>query len=131
MCTVGRGPPITQPVGVIYTCRSDDALLISELAGWCRDGSLIRCTVLVTASQSVTTPFPAVADTDVEAAFSAVDTAVCVNARLCPEILRAELEHSQKPLRVVVSGPEGFNAACKTMLKQLGLGAEAVTVLSA
>ena len=30
----------------------DDALLIPELAGLCRDGSLSRCTVLVTASQS-------------------------------------------------------------------------------
>ena len=131
-CFGGR-PPVTQPVSVIYSCRSDDALLIPELAGLCREGSLRRCTVLVTASQSAKTPFPGVADTDVAAAFSEVDNAVCVNARLSPEILRSELTRLQKPLRVVVSGPAGFNGACKSMLKQLDdeLGPEAVTILSA
>ena len=129
----GAKPPVTQPVSAIYSCRTDDALLIPELAGLCREGSLRRCTVLVTASQSAKTPFPGVADTDVAAAFSEVDSAVCVNARLSPEILRSELTRLQKPLRVVVSGPAGFNGACKSMLKQLDdeLGPEAVTILSA
>ena len=73
------------------------------------------------------------ADADIAAAFSEVDNAVCVNARLSPEILQAELARLQKPLRVVVSGPAGFNGACKSMLKQLDaeLGPEAVTILSA
>ena len=131
-CFGGR-PPVTQPVSVMYSCRSDDALLIPELAGLCRQGSLSRCTVLVTPSQSAKTPFPGVADTDVAAAFSEVDNAVCVDARLSPEILQAELARLQKPLRVVVSGPAGFNGACKSMLKQLDaeLGPKAVTILSA
>ena len=43
------------------------------------------------------------------------------------------MDRLERPLRVVVSGPEGFNGACKSMLQQLDgdLGAEAVTVLSA
>ena len=91
------------------------------------------CTVLLTPSQALTTPFPHVADTDVAAAFEGLDNAVCANARLSLELLRAELFYLQRPLRVVVSGPEGFNAACKSMLKQIDddLGAEAVTILSA
>ena len=131
-CFGGR-PPVTQPISVIFSCRTDDALLIPELAGLCREGSLARCTVLLTASQSITTPFPDTADVDVAAAFAELDNAVCVNARLSPEMLRAELSLLAKPLRVVVSGPESFNAACKSMLKQIDndLGAEAVTILSA
>ena len=129
----GASPPIKQPVSVMYTCRSDDALLIPELADLCRQGSLARCTVLLTASQAGATPFPAVADTDVVAAFSGLDHAACVDARLSVELLRAELFYLDKPMRVVISGPESFNRACKTMLKQIddALGAEAVTVLSA
>jgi hypothetical protein len=129
----GNRAPITQPVSVIHSCRTDDALLIPELARWCRDGSLARCTVLLTASQSVKAAFAETADVDVSAAFAELDNAVCVNARLSPETLRAELSLMEKPLRVVVSGPESFNGACKSMLKQIDddLGAEAVTILSA
>jgi hypothetical protein len=129
----GPRVPITQPVTAIYSCRSDDALLIPEMARLCLDGSLTRCMVLVTPSQAVTTPFPDVADTDIEAAFSQLDNAVCINARLSLALLQAEMNHLQKPVRVVVSGPESFNAACKCMLKQidLDLEAEGVTILSA
>ena len=131
----GPRPPITNtPVHVMYSCRSDDALLVPELAGWCKDGSLARCTVLVTpAHAAAAAPFPDVADVDVASAFATVDSAVCVNARLSPELVRAELSQMQKPHRVVVSGPEGFNAAVKAMLSQIDdeLGAAAVTVLSA
>ena len=131
----GPRPPITStPVHVMYSCRSDDALLVPELAGWCKDGSLARCTLLVTpAHAAAAAPFPDVADVDVASAFATVDSAVCVNARLSPELVRAELSQMQKPHRVVVSGPEGFNAAVKAMLSQIDdeLGAAAVTVLSA
>ena len=131
----GARPPVTQPVRVMFSCRADDALLIPELAGWCRDGALARCSVLLTPAQpGATAPFPHVADTDVAAAFDGLDNAVCVHERLSLELLRAELFDMAKPLRVVVSGPEGFNAACKRMLKQIdehNLGADAVTILSA
>ena len=121
-------------MSVVYSCRRDDALLISELAGWCRDSALRRCTVLATAPQSVEAPFPGVADTDIAAAFSDVDGASCIDdARISPEIIRSELALLQKPFRIVVSGPGGFNGACKSILKQMdgGLGEEAVTILSA
>lgn len=128
----GGSPPVKQPVSVIYSCRSDDAQLISELASFCRDGSLKRCTVLVTpAGMSDTTPFPHMPDTDVSAALSQLGNAVCISARLSSDLLRAELDLLQAPLRVVVSGPEGFNGASKRMLTEIGVGPEAVTILSA
>ena len=132
-CFGGR-PPINQPISVIYSCRTDDALLIPELASWCREGALTRCSVLLTAPQPARAPFPEAADVDVAAAFADVDNAEFhVNARLSPETLQAELSLLKPPLRVVVSGPESFNGACKSMLKRIdeNLGAEAVTILSA
>ena len=131
-CFGGRGQPITQPVSVVYSCRADDALLVPELASWCQEGSLACCSVLLTAAQAGTAPFPDVADVDVAAAFAELENAACVNARLSPEILHAELSLLSKPLRVLVSGPESFNGACKAMLDQIDdLGAEAVSILSA
>ena len=66
-------------------------------------------------------------------AFAQLENAACINARLSEDLLRAELGLLQTPLRIVVSGPEGFNRACKSMLRQIDaeLGADAVTVLSA
>ena len=90
--------------------------------------------MLLTASQTTQAPFPDAADVDVEAAVADVDNAVCVkDARVSTDLLRAQLYLMKKPLRIVVSGPEGFNAACKSMLKQVDgdLSAEAVTILSA
>lgn len=131
----GRGgPPITQPISVIYSCRVDDALLIPELVSLCREGSLARCTVLLTASQTTKAPFPDAPDVNVEAAVAGVDNAVCLkDTRLSVDLLQAQLCMMRKPMRIVVSGPEGFNAACKSMLKQVDgdLGADAVTILSA
>ena len=120
-------------MSVVYSCRADDALLVPELASWCREGSIARCTVLLTAAQASKAPFPDVADVDVATAFAELNNTVCTSAHLSPDMLRAELSLLAKPLRVVVSGPESFNGACKAMLKQIDddLGAEAVTILSA
>ena len=107
---------------------------LSELVSLCREGSLARCTVLLTASQTTKAPFPDAPDVNVEAAVAGVDNAVCLNdTRLSVDLLQAQLCMMRKPMRIVVSGPEGFNAACKSMLKQVDgdLGADAVTVLSA
>jgi ferredoxin-NADP reductase len=132
--SIGLPPPVKEPVSVIYSCRRDDALLIPELAGYCHDQSIERCLVLVTAAAQSSHPpaFSNVANTDVAAAFAGLDNAVCAqDTRLSEVLLRGELELLQKPLRVVVSGPEGFNAAAKQMLNSLGVEPEAVTILSA
>ena len=71
------------------------------------------------------------ADVDVRAAFAGQDSAVCDSGRLSLELLRAELAPLPKPLRIVVSGPEGYNGAAKSMLQELGVEAEAITILSA
>ena len=106
---------------------------LPQLADAVREGALARCAVLLTASQSAKVPFPDVADVDVASAFAEVDNAACMDARLNAETLRAQLSLLERPVRVVVSGPEGFNGACKSMLKEIDptLGAEAVTILSA
>lgn len=127
----GVRPPVTQPVSVIYSCRSDDVLMIRELADWCRDGQLQRCTVLTTDAQPCAPVFPEVADADVDAAFAGLGNAACAKARLSLAILQTELGKMQGPLRVVVSGPEGFNKAAKSMLEQSGVHKEALTILSA
>ena len=127
----GSHPSITQPVSVIYSCRSDDALLIPELARLCRQGVIKRCSLLVTpACQQSAVPFIDVPDTDIAAAFAHLENATCFNARLSLPLLREELDSLETPHRIVVSGPEGFNGACKSMLTQLGVDADAVTVLS-
>ena len=83
--------PYTQ-VSVIYSCRSDDALLITELSAMCRERSLARCTVLLTAaSQTAAVPFPHVADVDVAAAFSRLEDAQCLHARLSADLLQVTL----------------------------------------
>ena len=128
-----RPPPICQPVSVVYSCRSDDVLLLPELAGWCKDRSLARCTVLTTTALDTAAPFPHMPDADVAAAFEGLDNARWAHARLSRELLQAELSKMEKPMRVVISGPEGFNAACTKMLKHIDqdLGTDAVTVLCA
>ena len=83
------------------------------------------------AQAAATAPFPHVADVDVRAAFAGHENAVCDTGRLSLELLRAELAPLPKPLRIVVSGPAGYNGAAKSMLQELGVEAEAITILSA
>ena len=127
-------------MSLVYSCRSDDALLIPELAGWCRSGLLERCVVLLTdprphspapAAALAPVPFPEVAPTDAAAALAAVDNASCIRGRLSLGLLRAELQRMDRPRRVVVSGPAGFNGAARGLLEQCGVEADAVTILSA
>lgn len=140
----GRQPPLRRKVRVVYCCRSDDVLLLPELAGWCREKALESCVVFVTdaapsAAESSPPPppppFPDGPDTDVAAAFAGLDNAAVVAGRLSLERLSAELGCIEspvgKPRRVVVSGPAGFNKATKQMLDQCGVESEAVTILEA
>jgi hypothetical protein len=129
----GPEPVIKHPVSVVYSCRSDDALLVPELAGWCRQRALRSCTVLVTPAQpACIAAFPAVPDVDVAAILAGLDNATCVSgARISAELLRSVLEPLPRPLRVVVSGPEGYNRHARGLLEGLGVESAAITILSA
>ena len=64
-----------------------------------------------------------------------------IAAQLAEEVWVVAPEHDQSgggqgislhtPLRVVVSGPAGFNGAARAMLEEMGVEAEAITILSA
>ena len=71
------------------------------------------------------------AEVDVAAAFAGLDNASVSSARLGEDMLRAELQRCEKPYRVVVSGPAGYNGAVKKMLENCGVEADAITILSA
>ena len=135
----GGTPPLKNArVRVVYCCRSDDALMIGELANWCRDEALKHCVVFLTESSPSpddSPPFPNAVGTDVTAAFAGLENASCTSGRLSIEVLQTELEAIEspvgKPRRIVVSGPAGFNKAAKQMLDQCDVEAEAVTILEA
>lgn len=128
---LNKTPPITSPVSVIYSCRRDDVLLASELATWCKEGMLQRCVVLTTETQASNHPFPEAGGTNLTGIFSDLPNVVCVESRVSVDLLRDELAKLETPRRIVVSGPDTFNGAAKRMLEQLGVEAEAITILSA
>ena len=130
---LAKQPPIAQPVSVIYSCRNDDALMIPELISWCQASIVTRCTVLLTEPKAGAGAFPNM-HTDkcnVVESFSGVSNALCVEARLSSDLLHDALARMQTPLRVVVSGPDSFNGMAKSMLNDLGVEADAITILSA
>ena len=131
-CFGGR-PPVKGPVSVIYSCRRDDALLISEMANWCRDGFIQRCVVAITDPKPSAAVFPYIKDVDVEASFGEKipNASSIIKGRLSVNILQAEQKKLKEPLRVVITGPEGFNGAVRSMLEQIGVGLDAITILSA
>jgi ferredoxin-NADP reductase len=127
----GSFPVLTSKVSLIYSCRSDDVCLAAELMDWCKDGSLQRCSMVVTdAQQGVELPFPQAPDADLTELASLANAAV-FRSRLSPELLSAELSSLKAPCRIVVSGPASFNAAAQEMLSQIGVGRESITVLAA
>uniref|UniRef100_A0A7S4WEY5 FAD-binding FR-type domain-containing protein n=1 Tax=Alexandrium monilatum TaxID=311494 RepID=A0A7S4WEY5_9DINO len=127
----GPHPVLTQPVGLIYSCREDDVCMAAELAAWCGSGRLRRCLLLLTEPQrGAPAPFPGAECADLEG-LAAQPRARRLRARLSRELLEAEWRAMEGPCRVVVSGPASFNAAAGEMLGQIGVPAEARTVLSA
>eukprot|EP00418_Pyrodinium_bahamense_P072109 CAMPEP_0179099894 /NCGR_PEP_ID=MMETSP0796-20121207/46105_1 /TAXON_ID=73915 /ORGANISM="Pyrodinium bahamense, Strain pbaha01" /LENGTH=533 /DNA_ID=CAMNT_0020797699 /DNA_START=58 /DNA_END=1659 /DNA_ORIENTATION=+ len=119
------------PISLIYSCRKDDALMTTELLGWCRANKLQRCSLALTEPQAgVVLPFPDVNDAGLDELASLANVSVEV-ARVSPELLERDLQTLPSPCRIVVSGPVPFNSAVKDALTQIGVGSEAVTILSA
>jgi len=127
----GSNVVLTQPVSLVYSCRSDDVLLLDELKSWCVSGKLKRCTLLLTEPPAGSPPpFPEVGEADL-AQLADVENMQCLRARLSQELLENEIRRLQGPTRFVVSGPAPFNAAAKHMLSEGGVQVEAITILNA
>jgi ferredoxin-NADP reductase len=127
----GDSRVLKQPVSLLYSCRSDDVLLLEDLKSWCVSGRLRRCTLLLTEPDArAAPPFPEAEGADLTR-LARMENVQCFRSRLSQELLEAELGHLRGPTRCVVSGPAAFNAAVGDMLSQAGVAADAVTVLNA
>ena len=140
--------PLTSPVSLIYACRHDDVLLLQELTAWCRSAGvapsggarLARCTIAVSPAQTrddeanASSPF-----TSAPSMMDALDNlrdlpnVRVIQSRVTQELIRGEIaeENVHGKVRVVVSGPEGFNLAMKAMLHVAGVAEDSITILEA
>jgi len=133
-------PGLLVPVNLIYSCRKDDVCMVADLTAWCRSGltsnglprGLMRGTLLLTESQAEgsAAPFPDGKDPDFEE-FEALANTSVLQTRLSTKLLIEELSRMQSPCRIVVSGPETFNAAVRSMLVSSGVDTDAITILEA
>jgi len=136
---LGFGTPswdqLRVPIDLVFSCRKDDILMVSDMIAWCRDQNkgLRRCIVLLTEPQNLTAvPFP-----DTKQADDLINDLVALpNARVLPsrlsqELLADALSTMLMPCRIVVSGPAAFNATAKDMLDQCNVSRDAITILSA
>lgn len=126
----GSSPTINSPIRLVHSCRSDDVLMSFELLDWCTKGLLKSWTLLLTEAEAGMTPFPDVQDADLTNCASTPNVAI-LRSRVSCELIRKELNFCPRPCRVLVSGPAGFNAACQSMLREVGFESDAVTILSA
>jgi NAD(P)H-flavin reductase len=127
----GSSPAIVSPIRLVYSCRKDDVLLASDLTGWCQHGKLQNLTLVLTeAKAEIPVPFPDVEDADLRT-LASLTNATVLNSRLSKEMIEFELKSCSSPCRVVVSGPDSFNAAAREMLLQSGVTLEAITILTA
>jgi hypothetical protein len=141
-------PPLTATISLIYACRQDDVAMLDYLLEWSAvpGGSseclvvtgLRRCMLVITPpSESETTlPYPDYASKDLGPLQNLASVSI-LNSRLDRKVLEGELKKCRMlgPTKVVVSGPESFNAAMKGFLDSLltaqELDAGGSTILSA
>jgi len=124
------------PIDLILSCREDDVLMISQIAEWCRAGEakgIRNCTLLLTSANAGSPIYPDVTCGDqeeVEKSLLDIANIQILKSRMNSEIVSEAAERMIKPCRVIVSGPEGFNAASRELLKN-HFEEEEIVVLSA
>jgi hypothetical protein len=131
-----RRDQLRVPVDAVVSFREDDALLVPQLAQWCRDGGdergVRQCTVLLTSANACEPPFPdAPTCDDAESALHGLANARVLRTRLSSTIVSEAYARMPRPCRVVVSGPGAFNTVASRMLAEIVDDEESVTVLSA
>eukprot|EP00929_Paragymnodinium_shiwhaense_P040963 TRINITY_DN21305_c0_g1_i3.p1 TRINITY_DN21305_c0_g1~~TRINITY_DN21305_c0_g1_i3.p1 ORF type:complete len:388 (+),score=56.30 TRINITY_DN21305_c0_g1_i3:569-1732(+) len=127
----GLDPIIKYPVSLMYSCRADDILMSSEILEWCKQADVLRCTITVTeVNDEASPPFPNVKSINLQT-LQEEPKFVLKESRVTAALLQENLSILPGPCRVLVSGPEAFNAAVRGMLQELDVQPEAVTILSA
>lgn len=129
---------LLMPINLMYSCRRNDVCMMTDLTAWCKSGmtsdgqmGLVRCSLLLTESQTgAAAPFPDADDADL-GEFEALRNSSVLETRLTADFLNEELSMMQRPCRIVVSGPESFNATMRNMLLSSGVDKDAITILEA
>lgn len=137
---LGFGSPrkdqLRVPIDLVASFREDDVLCVPEIAAYCRDEKegLRFCTLLLTKTRDGKKAFPDAAAKGnaqhAEAELKDLQNARILRSRLSAAIVEESVRRMPRPCRVVVSGPDGFNSACRTMLNGI-IDRDQVTVLSA
>ncbi len=134
-------PPLNLAIRLIYACREDDVTMIDRLCKWCSaegNSGLQQCLLALSSSSSSAKklPYPNAARKDLET-FQSLSNVSVLRSRVTREAIARELKALQAlgPCKVVVSGPETFNAAVRGFLSGLltaqELQAGGPTILSA
>ena len=123
-------PPLTAPISLVYACRADDVLLPAEPRGGAprRAAARLERRVLAVspaaaaadaAADAAAAPFAAATPPASAAALDALralPNASVVEARDAGSSTASSRARASSACRVVVSGPEAFNKAVKTMV---------------
>lgn len=135
--STARGNQLRVPIDALLSFRDDDVLHLPYIADCCRQGTergLRRCTLLLTPASAAGPPhFADAAGGDGDEAareLRGLANATILQSRITPSIVADAIARMPPPCRVVVSGPDGFNTAARSMLSRL-VDDDQVTVLSA
>ena len=133
-------PPWRQlkvPIDAVLSFREDDVLCVPQIAAYCRDSALDEgrglrnCTLLVTAKNTESPPFPGASGGDMaeaEKELHGLENVCILRSRLNATVVSHAVARMPQPCRVVVSGPGGFNSSARELLSRF-LDAENITVL--
>ena len=118
--------------------------MLPEITQWCReedhDRGIRNCVLLLTEAngdvEGARTPFraPTLPPEQVERtrAFASLPNCrLAEKKRLGLDTLAAAVSNMPRPVRVVVSGPNGFNSAVRDMLVKISVPEDAITILTA
>ena len=140
------------PIDMILSCRADDVLMLPEIIQFCQESrdadsdslaskraekGLRNCVLLLTEADSNLKSYPFGATSEGSDENGGIDTlgrldnTQIIYSRLTPKIVEDSLSKMSKPYRVVVSGPAGFNAAARDILRIAGAPHDDITVLEA
>jgi len=116
-------------VTLLYSCRKDDVLMAEPLKQIAEANPKSRLTLTLTEpSYGPEAPFPDFAS---HQDILTGERLILREGRIDRPFLEHEVLALPTPPRVVVSGPETMNLAIRALLLDIGLSAEAITVLQA
>jgi len=123
------------PIDLILSCREDDVLLIKQIAEWCREAGdtvgIRRFTLLLTSANTTQPIFPEASGGDAAEAELELQGLTILRERLGQRLVEEAYTRMEKPCRVVVSGPGGFNGVAREYLDKVVERTDEVTILSA